>query len=507
MVLCVATIFAYEELSICRWKGNAHAAFSIIHDDFGDASYTPEIIKAGNMAAERDIKIASGAVVYHMVQGGEERWEQMNSFIAQGHEIVNHSWKHDNPQDAAWDDRRDMLATRDTLEVHLDDSLWQKKITFFVFPEDKGTRAQLDTLKKHSYIGARWREGYGGSRINSDLTNFNPFQSDFYGYISEEFIDSIKTPEKIAEALKNAAIQQDTVDTVAIVDSITKAMKWLMTYPDQPYPPFDNFTTPISKVEQRHIEMALKDSGWGLMEMHSLAPSQIYPSKNACWWSPMSYTKYEALLDRLVELRNDNAPDSIWVDVPSTVASYIELRKKCLAKYSESLGNTEGFPFKATIGFDCGDIDSIYLTELTIKVPTFGRKLLFYQNDKPIQPYAFNLPKNATNNISDTIYLDVNPALGAVSITEDGMAINHVSKTVQKNLQIKSNVNHISCSFPQGAYEIQLFNLHGQAISKKIQGVSPKAHSLDMGTNIARGNYIAVGNIEGKSFVKKVLHR
>lgn len=457
-------------VDIATWKGDASASFSLIMDDFGSSAYTQEIIKAGNMASERGIKIASAAVVFHMVSGGEERWDQMNSFIAQGHEIVNHSWLHASPTGSDWDMDQDMQKSKDSLEAHLDESVWQKEITFFAFPEDAGRDQDLAYLKEHGYLGARVKKG-GNTRINANSSTYDPFHTDFYGYISREYLDAVYVPLFLEEGKD------------------TSSLNWWMTYPDQPYPPYNSFETPIEKVEQRHLELALMEKGWGLMEMHSIAPEQVYPTENP-WWSPMSYTKFETLLDKLKLLQEK---DSLWVDIPSKVASYIVLSNNINIETTDS-----------TIDFIFDNSTSKYLTELTLKIATKGESIRFTQSGNSIESYTKGIKFIPENTIPDTVYIDVNPAHGSITfyIEQSGFAKYHY--TLKTHTPIHSKSNHISLTIPAGNYSSNILNLQGQKVINNICGISDGKSPILIPHSLGKGIYFIQIKINKTVFVNKI---
>lgn len=464
MVMIVFVVVQAQEISvdICKWKGNAHAAFTLIHDDFGDDTYTPEILHAGTLAYERGLKISSAAVVERIVSAGEERWNDMNSFIAQGHEILNHSWNHDNPTSANWNDFRDLKETKDSLQAHLADSVWQKKVSFFCFPEDAGTVAQLDTLKKYGYIGARWRNGYEGDRINSGGTDFNPFQSNFYGYISKEYGDSV----------------------LALAPNSTYT-DWWLTYPDKSY---FTYVSPIEKLEQRHLDKTLEAGGWGVMEMHSIAPSQIYPEESP-WWSPMSYEKYERLLDRFKELQDC---DSLWMDVPSEVASYIVLRNGTDITVQDS-----------TIAFNYSGVNTIYETVITLKIATQGDLLSFFQNGSAVESYC--LQDEIIDNNPDTVYIDINPANGSVTFRKEEVEVIGQAKVKQAEVKISLHKNSLHLTLPKGNYSTRIFDLRGRAVTSEIVGLSDGVSSIILTHTLSAGSYIVEMKAGGVLSSRKII--
>lgn len=456
VLLCVSClggqVYALE-VELCRWKGNAEFAFSIIHDDFGDGNYTPEILKAGTMAHERGLRIASAAVVKRMVDGGTDRWNAMNDFIAQGHEIVNHSWNHDNPTSGSWDDFRDMSQSKDSLEAHLADSVWQKAISFFCFPEDAGTAAQLDSLKLYGYVGARWREGYEGDRVNLSTAAYNPFRTDFYGYISKEYGDS-----------------------VLATNPNSNYTDWWLTYPDKPY---FNYKSPIERLEQRHLDKAQETGSWGVMEMHSLAPSQLYP-EGSSWWSPMSYDKYAGLLDRCVALISC---DSLWMDVPSAVSSYIVMKSKTSVL-------VEG----DSIRFDYSAVDAPYRCELSLLVHTGAVSYRFTQGDEPIAGKEIN---------DSTVCITIDPQKGNIKVSPETGTLQSDFQH-RETLRLLSDKAGLKVYLPAGAYELMLFDLRGRSVGT-VTGISTGRSAVSLGAYCAAGTYLMVATVAGNTIMQRLV--
>lgn len=449
LILCITLVTFAEEITITKWKGDAHAAFSLILDDFGCEEHSEPILKAGIMASERGLPISTAVVVNHILGDPEVQWDLLNTFISLGHEVVNHSWNHDDPQGDKWDKQRDMLITRDSIEANLADSVWQKKVTFFAFPFDGGRVEDLKFLKEHGYLGARFTE-FKPLRVNLSSPIFNPFCSDFYPYISQEYIDSNIIPEMLANGEDTAGIE------------------WWLGYPDKDYPPYNEFTTPVEQVELRHIEMALKKGAWGFTEMHVIAPTQLCPPL----WSPMSYDKYITMLDHLAEKK---ACDSLWVDIPSRVAAYIVLSNNTTLSTSDSL-----------ITFDYGNLDPLYYTELTLKVPTKGATLSFTQNGKTIKSYTARLRPS-----TETVYIDVDPSRGPVHISKESANIIHPGGTEtigETPLHIGKSA--ISLTIPKGNYSITLFDLNGREVLHTVSGLSDGNTPLTIQHSLAAGTYV-----------------
>lgn len=465
-ILIAQSTFAEINVSICKWKNDATAAYTFILDDFGDTRYTPEIMTAGEWAQERGLKISTAAVVKRLVDLGEPQWAEMNKFISMGHEVINHSWDHKSPVGSEWNNDLDLIYSKDSLEAHLADTVWQKKITFYAFPEDQATTQYLDILKNNGYIGARYRVGYEGSRINSGNVDYNPFYTDYYGFISKEYLDSVLIPN------------DDPNDNIEVTD-------WWLTYPDKPY---FNYKSPIEIIEHRHLDKAIDEGGWGVMEMHAIAPSMLHEG----WWSPMSYDRYKGLLDRCKNLQDSNI---IWMDVPSTIASYTDLRNKSSLDINDSI-----------ISIDYRSADERYLTDLTLKisVPNYNMskiELSLINENNVETDIPFKLAED-----SSFILVNINPSDGNLKYHLTGTANKFKKKSFNDNIKTKIMNGKIYCMVPAGAYSAQIFNLQGQAVTKKIEGYASRKEFIKISDLFSDGSYILKIGISDKNVVQKLIH-
>ena len=136
---------------VSTWKGNATAAYSIIHDDacdyLTDSLFTiadPELIKRG-------LHAAFGAIVVSC--SVRNVWDQLQAVAAHGHEIVCHSFNHKNFITAV--PTPDLSVEIDQATQVLEENLPGHKIQYFIFPEDAFTQSMLDHLATVGYTGAR----------------------------------------------------------------------------------------------------------------------------------------------------------------------------------------------------------------------------------------------------------------------------------------------------------------------------------------------------------------
>ena len=136
---------------VSNWKGNATAAYSIIHDDacdyLTDSLFTiadPELIKRG-------LHAAFGAIVVDC--SVRNVWDQLQAVAAHGHEIVCHSFNHKNFITAV--PTPDLSIEIDQATQVLEENLPGHKMQYFIFPEDAFTQPMLDHLAAVGYTGAR----------------------------------------------------------------------------------------------------------------------------------------------------------------------------------------------------------------------------------------------------------------------------------------------------------------------------------------------------------------
>lgn len=183
---------------VAPWKHNAKGAYTIIFDDycFDEAHGIQDY--AAPEADKRGIKIGFGVVAEAC---DTEEWAKARSMIANGHEIINHSYSH----------RCGSLQTPWCTEVWTDDEVTQEidqaaaeiaqhtgvKPIFFIFPYDLHTPAKIEHLRNQGYIGTRAGQkqalnppGFTDPfALNFDV-KFPPESIDGQGFTLNEYIDA-----------------------------------------------------------------------------------------------------------------------------------------------------------------------------------------------------------------------------------------------------------------------------------------------------------------------------
>jgi hypothetical protein len=157
--------------SFATWKDNKKAAYTIVHDDFGN--YVTGIYdQAYPIATARGIKFSFGAITSAC---DTTEWRKARTMIAAGHECINHSHSHKCGGSAADCTGVDRYGPADfAFELDQSTQLIQTNTgvrpIFFIHPYDSYTTTVLDYLKNNlGYIGSR---AGTGDLNNSNFTNF-----------------------------------------------------------------------------------------------------------------------------------------------------------------------------------------------------------------------------------------------------------------------------------------------------------------------------------------------
>jgi hypothetical protein len=137
--------------SVAVWKGETKGAYTIIHDDLCDWNINSLLTIAEPELTKRSLPSAFGAIV----QRCEERtlWPRLEEMRQHGHEIINHSWDHQDIVLAEPPTTLELQVNHAT-EV-LDANLKDQKTSFFIFPYDSFNDAAIARLSTLGYLGAR----------------------------------------------------------------------------------------------------------------------------------------------------------------------------------------------------------------------------------------------------------------------------------------------------------------------------------------------------------------
>ena len=214
LVYSILTTMFAQTATIATWKNDTKAAYSIIHDDYGDPGVDGIWRYADTIASNRGIKFTIGAI-----SGACENSRNINEYSnpydyakhvmmeQHGHEIMSHSHTHscavgnenwspcNMPAGEGWGESGDfaneLVGCTESIETGTG-----HKPQFYIFPYDRFTNAANAKLKELGYIGSRtgWSSPIGESFYrngyeNSDLNTFYPDAEGFFRTSVQVFDD------------------------------------------------------------------------------------------------------------------------------------------------------------------------------------------------------------------------------------------------------------------------------------------------------------------------------
>jgi len=227
---------------VATWKGDAKAAYSIIHDDY---PYTDGLHKHYLELNNRGLRAGFGVIVGAVEEGNKHYYDKMRQMVSEGHEIINHSYSH-----------LDLLKEGTDLNKEIDHSTALLKangfnVTAFVFPFDQSNEAILQRLKGIGYLAARG----GVHEVNpAKLNTDDPLAPFHAGW--DSFFEDPATGQNIGSK-----------------------------YKDQ------------GDVLKGYVDDAIQKGGWAVRELHGVEDSS---------WGSVSIAKYTAHLDYVVEKVKSN---------------------------------------------------------------------------------------------------------------------------------------------------------------------------------------------------------
>lgn len=362
LLLVVAGCFkpAVKEVRVAKWKNNARAAYTIIHDDLCDTVCRGIYEYADTIAYNRGLPIAAGAIVEKCVCEGDYMWEHLRTMAAHGHEIVSHTWDHGASVDLGWQPESwsvdtDVVMSKAILEQNVPGI----EVTYFIFSYDAYNDQRLKELKEKGYLGSRsGKKMYDDDRgVNTDFTDFDPFHNCYFdAYMSKA--------------------EQDEIDALPEDERYTTSI-----YND------DN-----DDVEIQHVDSAIATGGWSIQEMHSVADTGPWG------WGHISVAKYRALLDYVKEKVDAGV---LWMAGPTAVIKYIMIKNQC----------GEPAVTNNILSFSSADaVDPKYATPISVVITTTGNPAAITGQQNRTTLQARKIGKNS-------FILDVNPTSGDIALT------------------------------------------------------------------------------------------
>ncbi len=258
-------------VEIARWRGNTTAAYSIIHDDACGAGNYGIHMNADTIAYNRGLVIGAGAIVKSCVElaaGADKQiWEKLERMIQHGHEMISHSWQHDDATFEHWGVQKDVIDSKATLEQNITGCT----VTFFVFPYDNYNDSALNQLRDNGYLGARAGIAPQQDRgVNTEFENFDPFRANFDAFC-------------LTEEASIYAAQVGNANTL-----------------------------------KAYLDDAIAKKGWALQEMHEVGSGEL--------WGHIRVPDYQAHMDYV---RMQVERGIVWNAVPTDVVKYIVTKDRC----------------------------------------------------------------------------------------------------------------------------------------------------------------------------------
>jgi peptidoglycan/xylan/chitin deacetylase (PgdA/CDA1 family) len=278
--------------AVATWRGDATAAYSLIHDDVCDPAALGVFSVADPELGKRGLHAGFGVVVSACDSPRGGRWDQVKTLVAHGHDVFSHSWDHAcMTSDATLAEACDPGAPRsvdfateiDRAAAALEAATGLAR-AFFIFPYDVCDPAAVAHLKANGYLAARC--GVPGTNasvfpdpfaVNHDV--FGPSYSRYFG----------------------SGACARTATGAAPVQYVT--------------PPAE-YTSDC----RRFVLDQYGAKGWGVRELHGLDPV------DGAGWETVPVSDYRAHLDHLVA---KVATGALWVEGPTAVVKYRLARAAC----------------------------------------------------------------------------------------------------------------------------------------------------------------------------------
>ncbi len=273
---------------VASWRGDAAAAYSLIHDDVCSDGVEGVFSHADPELARRGLHAGFGVIAG--VCESKKRWNKVRQLVAHGHEVFSHSWSHPcmtNDHKLAESCNPTARRSIDFLqEIDVAGAVMLQRLgappDFFIFPFDVCDPAAIARLQKQGYLGARCGE-----------SGINP-----------------------AAAGDDFAIRFDVFGPAYSIYFDAPACKGVKQYET---PPEQTSAACRAHVLDHYVEDAITQRGWAVRELHGF-------DDDGGSFEPVPVTEYAAHLDHvLVKVR----AGQLWVEGPTRVLKYRSARASC----------------------------------------------------------------------------------------------------------------------------------------------------------------------------------
>ncbi len=263
------------KLQVSTWKGNAKAAYSIVHDDYCTTNSKADFVTNGFEELNKRNLVAGFGVIVSLCDADE--YADLRKMEDAGMEIINHSWSH-----------KDLSKTDTDLKIEIDQAhttLIGKgfNVSYFAFPYDHENDTVLRRIRdlNPGYLGAR---GGDNRSINEQNMAANDELAPFRAKL-----DCFDIHEK---------------DVVAGKPSCSKHAKATNNDP--------------IKVLNLYLDETITTGGWGLRELHGVGVDAS--------WGWVSQDEYTTHLDYVA---TKVASGDVWMDTPTNITRYWASRAYC----------------------------------------------------------------------------------------------------------------------------------------------------------------------------------
>ena len=275
---------------VAPWRGDATAAYSIIHDDVCDHGALGVFSAADPELVARGLHAGFGVIAGACDGPGNGTWAQVRTLVAHGHDVFSHSWDHpcmtndpalvascDPAAPRSVDFATQISRSRDALRART--GLAQ---SFFIFPYDVCDPAALAYLRESGFLGARCgRPGTNPAELADPFRiDFDVFGPSYSRYFARD-------------ACATTAAGGAPVAFTTTPAEYTDACRL--------------------HVLDHYVDETIRARGWGVRELHGLAPD------DPGGWETVPLADYRAHLDHLVARVKEGA---LWVDGPTAILRY-----------------------------------------------------------------------------------------------------------------------------------------------------------------------------------------
>ena len=282
---------AFKLGSVTTWRGNATAAYSIIHDDICWDSVGGAFAIADPEQTARGIHGGYGVITSGC---DDAKWEKVKLLLAHGHDVFNHSTNHPcMTSDKTLAEACDPLAPLSTdfaTEIDQSTTILKNKlgipIEFFIFPYDVCDPAAIARIKGLNYLGAR-------CGANVPTTNTATFPD---GFALNFDVWGPAYSTYIADPKCAGVVQYET--TPAMSPAACRQL-----------------------ILQKLVDDAIAAKGWAIREVHGFEGDPMV-------WEALPPDEYKAHLD-YVKSKMDAG--QIWAEGPTPVLRYRWARQYCAA--------------------------------------------------------------------------------------------------------------------------------------------------------------------------------